>query len=148
MARKNIRGDKLLLSFDFDGTSYLYAGITDHDQNFERDMIEITDMHTPAEATEYMAGRMKHDLNVNGLHKPGTDEIAPAQQYLDKYTAIAAMQAGTIITVKRGGTATGEKYIEAKYIIKNVKDSAKDNDKVTESLSLQGTGAFEIKTVA
>ena len=145
MSRKNPKGQELLLEFTVGGVAYLIAGLSDHDASFERDMIEITDMNTPAEAREYMEGRIGHTLDVSGLHKPGTDTGDP--KFLDYYTALQAFKDGELITVKRGGTATGEKYISASYKVKSVKMSAKDNEKTTESMSLQGTGDFSIETV-
>ena len=147
MPRDNKNGEELLLEFTVEGIKYLYAGATDHDAGFDRDMKEITDMETPAEAREYMGGRIGHTLDVNALHKPGTDE-AEGQKHLDYYTALELFKAGTLITVNRGGKEQGEKYITATYLIKSVKKSAKDGEPVTESLSLQGTGDFDICTVA
>lgn len=147
MSRKNKYGQELLLEFTLDGVAYLYAGLTDHDQSFESDMTEITDMNTPADAKAFMVGRMNHSLDVNALHKPGTDELEDTKM-LDFYTSLIAQKAKTLITVKRGGKAVGDYFITATYYIKSTKEGAKDGEAISESISLQGTGDFEIGTVA
>jgi predicted secreted protein len=131
------KGEQIILKIG----NKLLAGISSHDFDFSRDMLETTDMNTPAGTRTYTAGRGGSTISVEGLHKPGEASKD------DFFTLLAACQAGNEIIAYRGSTTVGEKYLSMNVLISGVANKAADNQVANYSCNLQVTGAVTIVTV-
>lgn len=133
------KGEQVILKI---GTKLL-AGITSHDFDFSKDMLETTDMNTVAGTKTYIAGRGGATISVEGIHKPGGGTLQE-----DFFTLLTAAQAGNEITLYRGSIVTGESYLEMTGLISGVANKAADNSPANYSCNIQVTGAIAIKTVS
>ncbi len=139
MADTTKKGEEVILKI---GTKML-AGITSHDFDFSKDMLETTDMNTVAGTKTYIAGRGGATISVEGIHKPGGGGT-----HEDFFTLLAAAQSGTEVDVYRGSLVATESYLSMKGLISGVANKAADNSPANYSCNIQVTGAITISTVA
>lgn len=132
------KGEEIILKIE----DQLFAGITSHDFDYSRDMIETTDMNTASGTRTYTVGRGGATMSVEGLHKPGESGKD------DFFTLLAAAQAGSEVSLYRGSENATEKYLTMQCLISGVSNKSSDNQAANYSCNLQVTGAITISTVS
>jgi hypothetical protein len=122
----------------------LIAGITSHDFQAAVDMLETTNMNTTGKNRTFISGRSNLTMSCEALHDPQ----AGVATMNDFFSLLAIATAGTPATLYWGGSAAGDKYIEASGLINSISNKSQDNAVPNWSCSFQVSGDFEVKTVA
>lgn len=136
-----IGDEQMLIYIDAGGGSVAVMCATDFSLEINAEEIEISCLSNTA-WKEIVMGMKSWSVSVNSVYLKGTGVTLGADQFAQ------LLIDAQLVTVKLSTEITGQKYYEGTVQIPKVSISISAKDKGTYSVSMTGTGALEIKTVA